>query len=104
MYRDDILASLQFAINSITAATAGVCSVNTLPEDIEDEMTVSIKTDQGETNILIRKDGTIIIMPSQSGIRSYKFPQYGPHMAEMRGKPKNLPARRCPTCKGKGSI
>ena len=104
MDRDAILASLHFAINSIAAATESVKCADSLPEDIEDEMIISLRSDQGETDLLILKDGTVILSSSQSGVENYNFSQYDLTSAHMSAKPKKLPPRRCPCCKGTGKI
>jgi hypothetical protein len=104
MDRKEAALALQRAINQLILASSGIYCSDELPND-EDGITVSLGTEEEKAEIAIFNDGTIVFTPSRGRAPGDIFRDvFDRRSCHMIGRPKNLPPRTCPTCRGKGKI
>ena len=104
MNRNEALSNLQQAINMLVVATASVSKVEDLPEDTDKELKVLFNQGDKEYEVIVFFDKEVLCSSSGSIDNSEVFPRYGQIFAQLQGRPKNLPPRTCPRCKGQGKI
>jgi hypothetical protein len=104
MHRTEAALMLQRAINHLVIAAASFYCSDELPSD-EDGITVHIGTEEENPEIAIFNDGTIIFSPSRGRTgRNILQDAYDTRALHISGRPRNLPPRTCPRCRGKGKI
>lgn len=104
MDRKEAALALRRAINQFIIASSGIYCSDELPDD-EDGITIYIGTEEENPEIAIFNDGTIVFTPSQGRTAGDIFRDaYDRRSLHMSGRPRNLPPRTCPRCRGKGKI